>query len=177
MKKKYLKNEIWSLTFGGAFQRAKVYKDNAAETAKLEFKINTREFIESKLLPQYRKKKLMDATHIRNIVALSDFTKKHSRILKGGKLNFGVSQKLLNLQLKYLWCLDEITEPPHFPVDRVIQERLKIYPITSWTKFKDHKEYMHIITEARKQMGPFNSIAELELHLFERRMNTSDELT
>lgn len=172
MKIKYLKNEIWSLTFGGAFQRAKVYKDNASDIDKQEFKIKTREFIEAKLLPQYNKKKITDTIHIKNISAFSDFTKKYSKILNGGKLNFGVSQKIFNLQLKYLWCLDEINEPPHFPVDRVIQERLKISPVTSWTKFKNHKDYMNIITQARTQIGEYKSIAELELNLFERRLKT-----
>lgn len=174
MKSKYIKNEIWTLTFGGAFQRAKVYKANVSDADKQKFKIKTREYIEVELIPEYKTKIIDDLTHIENINAVSNFTKKYSEILNGGKLNFGVSQKLFNLQLKYLWCLNEIIEPPHFPVDRLIQERLKISPITSWTMFEDDKAYLNIIKEARKQLGKYGSIAELELNLFERRSKTSD---
>ena len=30
-QKEYLQNEIWKLTFGAAFQRASLYKNNVAE--------------------------------------------------------------------------------------------------------------------------------------------------
>ena len=172
MKEQFLKNEIWTLTFGAAFQRANVYLMGANEDEKQNFKVKTREFIEKKLAPQYIKDIVSDKKHINNIDSLSNFTAVSKTILNGGKLNFGVSQKLLNLYLKYLWCLDEITTPPHFPVDRRIQELLKIYPINAWTQFEDSIAYMHVINTGRNKIENYKSIAELELHLFERRVKT-----
>jgi hypothetical protein len=63
-----------------------------------------------------------------------------------GKINFGIAQKMLNLYLKYMWSLGNIQEPPHFPVDRIIQIKLirtsqttRDYPIKieAWTQFDD----------------------------------------
>jgi hypothetical protein len=175
MKNQFVKNELWTLTFAAAFQRANVYRDKVTEEEKQEFKTRTRAYIEDKLLSKYVSSQLSDDEHLASIKDLSDFTKAFSGILQGGQLNFGVSQKMLNLFLKYQWCINEITTPPHFPVDRRIQESLKIYPITSWTTYTNEKEYMNIIQAARKKAKPNQSIAELELEIFERRFKTTKE--
>lgn len=47
---------------------------------------------------------ISDEAHLKNIQSVSDFSNEYGDILTIGKLNFGVSQKLLNLYLKYLWC-------------------------------------------------------------------------
>lgn len=172
MKDDYIKNEIWTLIYSGAFQRAGVYRGNVTQIKKQELKFSIRSYIENNLQSMYINKRIDDQTHINNIYALSESTRIYSKFLKGGKLNFGVCQKILNLYLKYLWCLDEITDPPHFPVDRRIQEVLKINPIMPWTTFKDHKNYMIVINKARENIGKYTSIAELELDLFQRRAKT-----
>jgi hypothetical protein len=174
MKDQFIKNELWTLTFAAAFQRANVYKDNVSDDAKQEFKTRTRAYIEEQLWSKYTSSQLSDEAHLASIKDLSTFTKEFSEILQGGQLNFGVSQKMLNLFLKYQWCLNEIPTPPHFPVDRRIQEKLEIHQITSWTSYTDEKEYMQIIQTARKKANPNQSIAELELEIFERRFKTSN---
>ena len=98
-----------------------------------------------------------------------------SEILNNGSFSFGVCQKILNLYLKFQWCLDLIkSTPPHFPVDRRIQSALKIPNIVSWTTDMGEKEYMDIIKIARDKLKQFNkeNIADLELYLFERRSNS-----
>ena len=121
--------------------------------------------------------------HLINIQNLSEYSKKFSHILKNGKLNFGVSQKILNLFLKYIWCLKMIPTPPHFPVDRLIQEKLNLLAkenglksrkVEAWTQFKDKTKYLEIIRFAesiRKHEKHFvdKPIAELELALYDRR--------
>lgn len=169
MKEKFLNNEFWILTFGAAFQRANVYKDNVSDSEKGEFKTKTRAYIEMSLLSHYRTT-VSDEMHIENIYALSEFTKQFQNILQNGALNFGVSQKMLNLYLKYLWCQNKISEPPHFPVDRRIQENIGFRPIVSWTKFDDSADYMRIINFVRKENNEFPTIAEFELKYFERRL-------
>lgn len=172
MKEAFLKNEFWTLTFGAAFQRANVYKENVADNLKRDFKIKTRAFIENSLLSHYLNNEVSDEIHIDNINSLSCFTEQFQSILQNGKLNFGVSQKMLNLYLKYLWCHNKISEPPHFPVDRRIQENIGFRPIVSWTKFDDSTDYMRIINFVRKENNEFPTIAEFELKYFERRLKT-----
>lgn len=172
MKEKFLNNEFWTLTFGAAFQRANVYKANVSDKQKSLFKTKTREYIENTLLNDYLDKEVNDELHITNINKLSSFTEQFETILQNGKLNFGVSQKMLNLYLKYLWCHNKISEPPHFPVDRRIQENIGFRPVVSWTKFVDSIDYMRIIDFTRTINNEFPSIAEFELKYFERRVTT-----
>ncbi|MFN0201974.1 MAG: hypothetical protein ACKVTZ_10665 [Bacteroidia bacterium] len=170
-KADFLESEIWILTIGGAFQRANVYQDTADEKVRGSFRSELHEQLKS-IAEKYRTE-ASGEEHIVNIENLSNFSKKFENILKGGQLNFGVSQKLLNLYLKYQWCLDKIPTPPHFPVDRVIQQALKI-DITPWTQMQGKEDYKRIIGLAKEALKKeaykqFNSIAELELYLFSRR--------
>ena len=174
MKEKFLNNEFWTLTFGAAFQRANVYNDNVSDEVKGEFKMKTRSFIENILLNYYLKNEVTDELHIDNINKLSCFTEQFSDILQNGKLNFGVSQKMLNLYLKYLWCNNKISAPPHFPVDRRIQENIGFKPVVSWTQFTDSIDYMKIINFVRNINEEHTTIAEYELDHFERRIKTTN---
>lgn len=173
LKHNFISNEIWTLTFGGSFQRASIYKDDVLDEHKSNFKSDIRSFVEKELLPLYSKESISDLEHITQIYKLGEFSKKHEHILKKGSLNFGVCQKILNLFLKYKWCLGDIPTPPHFPVDRRIQENIKYNPIVSWTKFKDEKDYMKIVNFVRDIKSENESIAEYELVHFERGVKTN----
>jgi hypothetical protein len=174
MKDQFILNEIWTLTFGAAFQRASVYKKEVADEQKQPLKVEIRRFIENELEPQYAIKAISDAQHIKNIYLVSDHSRRFGSILSNEKINFGVSQKLLNLHLKYLWCLGRTLQPPHFPVDRRIQETLLLYPIVPWTAFQDEIEYMRIINHVRLKLDDkFKTVAEYELNHFKRRVKTA----
>ena len=168
----FIDNEIWTLTFGAAFQRASVYFNSPSGEQKRKLKSHLRSFVENELLPIYNREDIQDQKHIANIYSLSDASTEFSQILTNGKINFGVSQKILNLYLKYKWCLDEISEPPHFPVDRRIQENMRFRPIVAWTRFQDEIDYMRVINHVRNLRDENQSIALLELIHFERRINT-----
>ncbi len=63
--------------------------------------------------------------------------------------------------------------PPHFPVDRIIQGKLKI-PITPWTEMNDVEQYWNIINLAKKQASVKGvSLAQWELQSFSRRFSKS----
>lgn len=171
MKEKFIYNEIWTLTFGAAFQRAYVYLADVGNDKKEIFKRGVREFIEDNLDHQYSIP-MDDSQHIKNIYSLAEYTSSFKELLTERRLNFGVSQKLLNLHLKYLWCLEKISIPPHFPVDRRIQEITGFSPIVNWTEFSDEIEYMKIINHVRKKVKVKQTIAEFELEHFERRVKT-----
>jgi hypothetical protein len=175
MKKEFISNEIWMLTYGASFQRAYAYVENASEETKRHFKTKTSGLIDN-MLSQYKKGNITDEEHITNIKEVSNYSNNFSEIFNGGQINFGIAQKMLNLYLKYQWCLGNIAEPPHFPVDRIIQQklneqaRLKGLPkleLLPWTQFKDEIHYSKVINHARslKIVSP----AQLELKLFKRR--------
>jgi len=169
MKKEFIINELFTLTIGGAFQRAKIYKETASEKGKVKFKSGLKVYLNTVLLPKYQNPVSDERIHIANIKALCNCSKDFEDILNNGQINFGVSQKLLNLYLKYQWCLDRIPEPPHFPVDRIIQEKLKL-DVVPWTRMVDEKPYLAILNAARAIAKERNmSLAELELDLFNRR--------
>lgn len=175
MKEDFINKEIWMLTFGASFQRAYAYVGNTSNDTKILFKHNTTVVVEN-MLKQYKIDRVSDTQHINNIKAVSDSSKQYTEIFNGGKINFGIAQKMLNLYLKYQWCLGNIKEPPHFPVDRIIQQKLneqaklKGLPkleLLPWTQFKDETHYNKVINHARALN--ITTPAKLELKLFQRR--------
>lgn len=180
---KFVYNEIWTLTFGAAFQRANVYVKGAKDDKKKEFKKYLQEYIETNILPVYKDNAgIDDLIHLKQIQCISEASKGYccSDILTHHRLNFGVSQKLLNLLLKYLWCLFDYPEPPHFPLDRRIQESLivlakesNVLPrtIVSWTQMAESNDYMTVIEYIRGNFLNNQTLAKFELEHFERRRN------
>jgi hypothetical protein len=173
-KMKFIQDEVWLVTFNAAFQRANVYKESADGQQKSVLRNILKLEIEHEILSDYNHE-VSDAKHIENIYKIKRRSEDFSEILNNGSFSFGVCQKILNLYLKFQWCLDRIkSTPPHFPVDRRIQTALKIRNIVSWTTEMGEKEYMDIIKIAREKLKQFDeeNIAELELFLFERRSNS-----
>lgn len=177
-KDEFIKKEIWFLTVSAAFQRANIYQDNVNDDDKIKFKKDLFNFID-KIAEGYLLG-VNESNHLDNIKKISLEFVPHKKILQEGQINFGVSQKLLNLYLKYLWCFERInTPPPHFPVDRKIQEKLRINEVKSWTRMEGEEgesDYLKIIKTAKDYMGEFkfNSLAELELSLFNSEGNIND---
>ena len=102
LKAGFLQEEVWVLAFGGAFQRANVYKNDVNEESRKAFKIMLRNFIEEVIIPQYQLPILYkDQEHLEFIHQVMDYSKNFKEILNNGQLHLGVAQKLLNLILKY----------------------------------------------------------------------------
>ena len=180
----FIINEIWILTFAGAFQRANIYKSEYQdEQKKGVFKKGIRAFIENTILESYKTEIVSDTEHIENIKKVSYYSYNFSELFNNEKINFGIAQKMLNLYLKYRWSLGHIQSPPHFPVDRIIQELLikelkelgiKGQELKAWTQFTDEHHYLTVINSARelirkKESFANHSLAGLELSLFQRR--------
>ena len=178
----FIQKEIWMLTFGAAFQRASAYVPNASDTEKGYFKNMMSGFIEQ-LIDGYKGGNISDDHHIGNIKDISKYSENFSELFVEGRINFGIAQKMFNLYLKYQWCLGNIKEPPHFPVDRIIQQKLNGWArakgipqleLLPWTRFTDEKHYLEVIDLARtiaKSEGLLEkkTPAQIELELFERR--------
>lgn len=158
IQKQFILDQIWILTIQASFQRAKVYKGHQnKESRKLELRKQIEDISKQYIIP------VSEEQHINNIKSIccaNDI---------GLNINFGVAQKLLNLYLKYLWTLGFIPcVPPHFPVDRMIQEALKYKSLFNWTALTDVTAYLNFISFAKDEMKKRNlaSLAELELIVY-----------
>jgi hypothetical protein len=72
MKKEFLNNEIWILTFGGAFQRANIYKGDYSEKVRTNFRNALRIEVE-KLVEEKYHQKVEEEQHIETIKKLVIF--------------------------------------------------------------------------------------------------------
>jgi hypothetical protein len=168
-KQNFLVEEIWLLTFGGAFQHSGIYKPTTKEKDRTNFRTMLRDYIENTILVDYKAQVTNDVTHLENIQAICSFTGSFTEVLKA-PINIGISQKLLNLALKYYWCLGIFPEPPHCPVDRIIQQKVYKVPLVNWTQLDSIETYMQIINDVKAIAEKDKlTIAKWELENFDRR--------
>lgn len=166
-KQDFLKDEIWMLTFGGSFQRNKVYAEKISEKQREVFRKELRGYFEKEILPAYDKSVEHDE-HCAMIEKIVTASKGHESLLQKGSLSVGTAQKLLNLVLKYYWCFGWVPEPPHFPIDSRIQSCLPVKDRMSWTQITSFDEYQGIIDCARRELKDGESLAHWELANFKR---------
>jgi len=165
----FLIEEIWLLTFGGAFQHSGIYRPTTTEKQRTHFRAMLRGYIEHTVLVKYKSQIIDSATHLEAIQNICNYTKVFTDELKA-PINIGISQKLLNLVLKYYWCLGLLPEPPHCPVDRIIQQKIYKQPKVNWTQLNSTDIYMQIINDIKDLAKRDDlSIAQWELENFDRR--------
>ncbi len=168
-KSVFLNDEIWVLTFGGGLQRSGVYADNISDAKKAEFRKSVKGKINKLVISVYAKSVVTSDEHIENLIGIKDWINlKHSDVLRNGKIKLGIVQKLLNLYLKYQWCLGELETPPHCPFDRIIISKMKLPNPPAWTQLDSVGTYKMLVEKA-SQLAGNKSIAEWELDVFSRR--------
>jgi hypothetical protein len=118
---------------------------------------------------------LTETDHYNKVELMSTMiTEKHHDVLDGGKFRIGISQKIINLFLKYMWTIERIKMPFHCPFDNIIKTRLLagthgIY-LQDWTEFDSIEEYRKFVNLAQIKATEMNlSIAEWELLMWNRR--------
>ena len=120
-------------------------------------------------------KSIDEKGHIAKIKELSDIiSTKYSKILNNGRFRIGISQKIINLFLKYMWTIGKIDMPFHCPIDNIIKTKvlkgLKNKTLKDWTEFDTIKDYLKYIEIIRMKSIESNvSIAEWELENWKRR--------
>ncbi|MBI3663421.1 MAG: hypothetical protein HY234_10280 [Acidobacteria bacterium] len=148
-KRRYLDNEVLTLTIQGAHSTrgVPVYTDNRHSEP-------LKQFVRCRLPElgsKYRGGSVSDLKHIQNIEGLAnDLTAHFHAILHGQKFRIGISQKLLNLYLKYQWVLGWIPEPPHCLFDFVVIRKLKLPQRISWTEMDSREDYLILVNAVRK---------------------------
>ena len=126
-KESFLRREILSSTINGAFQHAGVYEEKPDRLRKSEWEEQKKDFRKKigKYLDEVVEEYNPDKNHYERIRMFVKTIK--DPLLKKDKNNevsFGVAQKLVNLYLKYLWCLAKFNDiPPHCPIDAGILKK------------------------------------------------------
>jgi hypothetical protein len=160
-KQQFLDREFLTNAILGAFQHNPVYADGTQENQRAKF----RETLESELrsLSQKYKYAVTEEQHLQHITNLAQkLTDSYREILKDGSFRIGAAQKALNLYLKYLWCVGQIKEPPHCPIDAQILENSRKLKGKSWTKLSTIEEYKEWVEDLR-QTAASKSLAQWEL--------------
>lgn len=176
-QKDFLKKELLMLTFRGGLQTRNenglVYASKD-ERKRKAMRDSIQAFLEMYVAEIQKNRFIDEATHLQKIVELSNtISEKHGDILKDGRFRIGVSQKIINLYLKYMWVIGELgeVEPPHCPFDGIMKAHLEksigIKGLEPWTKFNDIKDYESYVNAAKKAAGNA-SIAQWELAVFEK---------
>lgn len=176
-KKKSLINQAIATSIIAAFQHAGVYvaglKDNDPRKNSLRKELADR----LRSLGEKYHERVTREQHCQNIEDLANTLTenyKGTALLRKERFRIGIAQKALNVYLKNLWCLGEITPPPpHCPLDRQIIDRLGLKSSErseyDWTKLKKIERYKELISlcdkEARKK--GFQNITEWELEVYE----------
>ncbi len=169
-KHAYLENEIWILTFGGAFQHASIYNATAIGASKRKFRDAIKRRVRERVRSKYAQGDVSSAEHTQQIAELAAWASDHyGRLLANGRLRLGVAQKLLNLYLKYLWCWGGFPEPPHCPFDRTIIRKLRCGHQINWTDMDDIEEYRMLVRAAEEASGGQIPVAQWELREFNRQ--------
>lgn len=169
-KLEYLVRELWILAWNASVQRADVYgggvKSGSEEVR--PFRENLISYLCSEVIPKYRDHAVNDLEHYQNLDEFVAYANSVGRQVLGQfGYKYGVAQKLLNLALKYYWCLGLVTEPPHCPVDRIVIDKTT-YRGANWTEIRQRSEYQAIIEDIKRRAVP-QSAALWELCNFRRR--------
>jgi hypothetical protein len=160
----FLLREFFTLTLAGTVQRSGLYKDGTTEKERKPFQDSLRGILEE-MAVDYAEC-VSEEAHVANIEQLAKrLTEKHPDILADGGMRIGLAQKALNLYLKYLWCLGEISEPPHCPLDSIVLGHVPGCKDVCWTRMKTIEEYCDVIAKV-KVAAAGRSLAQWELALW-----------
>jgi len=165
----FLIDEIWLLTFHGGLGRTGVYKKTASEQSRTQFRRFVRSLIDQEVEDSYRQTPQTHERHCEVLLSLKRrVDEEYGELFNGDEITMGVVQKIMNLHLKYRWCLGWITIPPHFPVDAIMLREIPRYRDTRWSRLASIEEYRDIIECAQGIAGDV-PLAEWELQTFARR--------
>jgi len=146
---KFLRNEFLTMSVLGALGRSRTYSESATEKAKNHFLNALRKKLDE--ISRGYQSKVTEEEHLSNIKRLSnELSSGFSHCLKNGRFRIGISQKALNLYLKYLWCVNLIASPPHCPFDQIVISHLPDCKDLNWTSIDNIKDYCKLVEAARK---------------------------
>lgn len=140
------------------------YNYKLGETLKIEVHDFLKQYVE-----EIKRHGVSEEGHCDKILSLAEkLTQKLHPILFNGTFRIGVSQKIINLFLKYMWAMGEINEPCHCPIDGIVKKQIqKKRPgieLVDWTQMDaitDYQTYVRAIKEIASEEKL--SVAQWEL--------------
>lgn len=150
-----------------------IYNKNEYDSKIAKILRNDIKFFLLNYLEQFKKSN--EQLHFSKIKELSKYiSKKHSNILHHKRFRIGISQKIINLFLKYMWASGKIKKAYHFPVDNIIKSKIKKKfkeeDFIDWTEIDNIEEYKKYIKYAKKLASDDKlSLAVWELENWKRR--------
>ena len=164
-KKEFLLNQIWINSWSAASQRSNIYPKNMQSEERKSFKDSMKKEVIKIFEDIEKQKSISEDKLIEKIKKLEEYGKN----INDNHFNIGHSQKLINLMLKYYWCMGWLKKhPPHCPVDRTILEKAKVKEngvTPAWTKINNIEKYKTYIKEIKEHAKPDN-IPQWELEIF-----------
>jgi len=167
-RRDFIESQIWSLSISAAFQRGNIYK-SSGKINRDDFKRDLKEII----VPRIDQS---DSKNDYEFISLLEVFQKsiNEMIVNKGysegvkRFRFGTLQKLVNLYLKYLWCLGWLEKKPlHCPFDGIILKELNI--TDNWTESDDVERYRVWVDTARKTAEAKElSIPQWELEIWNK---------
>lgn len=166
--RRFMLNEVFVSSWNASVQHASLYKPDASNDAKGELRQTIYMFLKSVVMPSYARR-CTEEEHLKNIELLVAVGNQNgAAILLSDGYKYGVAQKLVNLFLKYLWCMGSIVEPPHCPVDRIILAKTTLRDRFNWTQIVCRAQYMTAIDAMRQEAQAHNqSLSVWELLNYE----------
>lgn len=172
-KKRFLKNELVMLTMMAALATRSSEWPVYAVSSDNDGRDSVKERIRKVLVmveEQYQHRR----TEKYHIAFIADMAKEMTidmvPYLHRGTFRIGVTQKLINMYLKYLWVVNIIPEPPHCPIDGIIRDKAGLN--YNWISNDSIDDYLKAVTKIRhlaKSAKPKPlSIAQWELIEFSR---------
>lgn len=172
-KKRFLTYELGLLSLKGALStRDKNYPIYSQEARydyqRSKVKKHLRQFL-SIIESKYNEGTIVGDEHIRFILDSSNnLSAELAPYLSNGRFRVGVTQKLINLHLKYLWVAGLCPEPPHCPIDGIVRDSSGI--TYDWIQSDSIEDYIQAISQLNKiAISKGFSLSRWELESFRRR--------
>jgi len=171
-RRNFLRSEFCLLSMGAALStRDKsypIYCRNVDSSRREPAKAALRKIVLS-LDSRYSTSSVTDEQHVAFIsYVAAHLSSTHEHFWHKGRFRYGIAQKLINLQLKYLWVSGFIPEPPHCPVDGIIRDLTSLE--YDWTRNDSATDYTKAIKAIRCIASTAGlSLSEWELRSFNRR--------
>ena len=160
-KCRFLESEFLTNSIDGALQHAGIYSATASEKRRNELRQHLRDSLR-RVAREYHTAIVPEGDHYKKIQSLPDELSSNFHDIIKDRFRIGVAQKALNLYLKYLWCLDRISVPPHCPFDSAVLHELELE--SSWTRSSKIEDYKSWVEHAKVAAGT-KTLAEWELQL------------
>ncbi|WP_319229959.1 hypothetical protein [Draconibacterium orientale] len=141
-------------------------------TSKLKYEIFN--FLEN-YLNEISAEGMREEVHLKRITELADsMSEKFKPVLYDGRFRIGVSQKIINLFLKYMWSINEIPQPLHCPIDGIVKSHIEKHfgktKLVDWTQLDNIHDYMDYISHINEMLKELvDSTAVWELKTWGRR--------